>query len=117
MAPDPEPTPHRNRLLRLLSSADLALLKPHLDRQELSERTYLETPNRPVKAAFFTETGIASVVAGANGRTVEVGEIGYEGMTGQIVVMGNDRSPNETYIQVAGEGLCIPAAKLREANG
>jgi CRP-like cAMP-binding protein len=115
MAPDPKSPLHRNRLLRLLSPADLALLDPYLERQELPERRYFEKPNRPVKAAYFVETGIASVVAGANGQKVEVGVIGREGMTGQIVVMGNDRSPNESYMQVAGEGWCIPAVRLREA--
>jgi CRP-like cAMP-binding protein len=115
MAPDPKPTLHRNRLLRLLSSADLALLDPFLERHELPERTDFEKPNRPVKAVYFIETGIASVVAGANGQKVEVGVIGREGMTGQIVIMGNDRSPNESYMQVAGSGLSIPSARLREA--
>ena len=36
-------------------------------------------------------------------------------MTGQVVVMGHDRSPNDCYMQVAGSGLCIPAGALRNA--
>src|SRR5689334_3275945 len=36
-------------------------------------------------------------------------------MTGIPIVLGNDRSPNETFIQVAGNGLRIAADKLREA--
>ena len=36
-------------------------------------------------------------------------------MTGLPIVLGNDRSPNETFIQVAGNGLRIAADKLREA--
>jgi CRP-like cAMP-binding protein len=115
MAPDPKPTLHRNQLLRLCSPSDLALLEPYLERQEFPERRYFEKPNKGVKAVYFIESGIASVVARANGRFVEVGIIGREGMTGQIVVMGNDRSPNECYMQVAGAGICIPANRLREA--
>ena len=36
-------------------------------------------------------------------------------MTGLAVVMGNDRSPHDTYIQAAGSGQRISAAKLRWA--
>ena len=36
-------------------------------------------------------------------------------MTGLPIVLGNDRSPHENFIQVAGEGSRIPADKLREA--
>ena len=46
---------------------------------------------------------------------MEVGLVGREGMTGTAVVLGDDQSPHETYIQVAGEGQRIPAAELRKA--
>jgi hypothetical protein len=36
-------------------------------------------------------------------------------MTGLPIVLGNDRSPHETFMQVAGNGVRIPAPKLREA--
>jgi hypothetical protein len=44
-----------------------------------------------------------------------VGLIGCEGVTGLPIILGNDRSPNETFIQVAGNGIRIAADKLREA--
>ena len=39
--------------------------------------------------------------------------VGYEGMTGLAVVLGHDRSTNETVIQAAGTALRIPSAVLR----
>jgi hypothetical protein len=36
-------------------------------------------------------------------------------MTGMTVVLGEESSPNETYIQVASEGSCLPADDLRSA--
>jgi CRP-like cAMP-binding protein len=36
-------------------------------------------------------------------------------MTGLPIVLGHDRSPNETFMQVAGNGIRIAADKLREA--
>lgn len=115
MPPDPTPTLQRNRLLRLLPRDDLALLTPHLEQQEFPERREFEKPNKAVKAVYFIDTGITSVVARANGEVVEVGLIGREGMTGHVVVMGSDRSPNETYVQVSGDGWFLPADALRDA--
>src|SRR5437762_13047546 len=66
---------------------------------------------------YFIEAGFASVVAnGTSKPSIEVGIIGREGMTGLAVVLGHDRAQHATYIQVAGKGLRISAAKLREAN-
>src|SRR4029079_14277823 len=54
-------------------------------------------------------------ICGANGhKRLEVGLIGCEGMTGIPVVLGNDRSPNETFMQVPGNGVRISADRLRE---
>jgi len=62
------------------------------------------------------DSGIASVVAVQSNQTrVEVGLVGCEGMTGTSVVLGNDRSPHSTYIQVAGEAQRITAGELRKA--
>jgi CRP-like cAMP-binding protein len=43
---------------------------------------------------------------------MEIGMIGREGMTGLAVLMGRDRSPNETYMQLAGGGRRITVAHL-----
>ncbi|HEX3675333.1 MAG TPA: Crp/Fnr family transcriptional regulator [Rhizomicrobium sp.] len=108
-------TKHRNRLLAALSTDDLAALEPHLERVPLPRRFVLETPNKPIEKAYFMEAGVVSVVA-VNGRDerIEVGLIGCEGMSGVTVVMGNHRSPNSTYMQIAGEGLRIDADVLRQ---
>ncbi len=104
-----------NRLLAGLAPSDLAFLWPSLSRVNLPVRKQLETPNRAIAAVYFPESGFASVVANSGGRSVEVGLIGREGMTGLAVVMGADRSPNATFMQLAGKGLCVPAPELRSA--
>jgi hypothetical protein len=59
-----------------------------------------------------------SVVAdGAPDQHVEVGMIGREGMTGLAVVLGTDRTPNETFVQNAGAGQRLSADSLRDAMG
>ena len=105
-----------NRLLSRLSSEDLLLLQPNLKRVDLPLRRQLERPNKPIDQIYFLESGFASVVAdGSGGRGIEVGLIGREGMTGLPVLMGTDRSPHETFIQSAGEGVKISAGSLRKA--
>jgi CRP-like cAMP-binding protein len=105
-----------NGLLASLSAGDHDLLAPHLESATLELRKSLERPNRRIGAAYFPEAGIASVVAiQSNGKRVEVGLIGREGMTGLPIVLGDHRSPHSAYVQVAGQGKCIPAKALSEA--
>ena len=109
-------SPPRNRLLAALSPRDLALLQPHLQPVAMELRKDIERPNRRIKAVCFMEAGIASVVAVQPDATqVEVGLIGNEGMSGAAVVLGDDRSPHSTYIQIAGEAQRITVTELRKA--
>jgi CRP-like cAMP-binding protein len=102
-----------NKLLRALAPDDFAYIARHLDPVELPVRKLLEARNRPIEAAYFLESGMASVVVnGGSHHTVEVGMIGLEGMTGLAILMGADRSPSETFIQSAGTAWRITAEAL-----
>ena len=105
----------KNRILSRLSAADMALLKPDLERVDLPLRYVLGVPNKPIKHSYFIEYGLASIVAANGHKRLEVGLIGCEGMSGIPIVLGNDRSPHETFMQVPGNGLRISADKLRKA--
>ena len=106
----------KNRLLAAMSSDDFALLEPMLKPLALKTRQMLEPANKPIKHSYFITSGLASVIAiGKNSHRLEVGIIGRDGMTGLPVVLGNDRSPNETFIQVEGTGSRITADGLRQA--
>jgi CRP-like cAMP-binding protein len=106
----------QNGLLAAMSADDLALLKPKLKPLILKTRLVLEAANKRIKYNYFIDSGLASVIAiGNNGYRLEVGLIGRDGMSGLPVVLGNDRSPNETFIQVAGTGSRIAADDLRQA--
>ncbi len=106
----------RNQLLAAMSGPDRALLQPHLHPLTMAVFFDLERPNRRIESVYFMDAGIASVVAvQADETRIEVGLIGREGMTGSAVVLGGEQSPHSTYIQVAGEGLRLPATELRKA--
>ena len=104
----------RNHLLRLLDPADTAALRPLLHPFRMELHDVFETPDAPITRVCFPESGIVSVVAASDTEhRIEAGLIGYEGMTGTAVVMGDDRSPHECYVQVAGDGHWISAGDLR----
>jgi CRP-like cAMP-binding protein len=115
MPEKPATTRSLNRILSRLSQEEFGLLRPHLDAVELPVRKQLESRNKPIEAVYFIEHGFASVVANGTGRSIEVGIIGREGMTGLSVIMGTDRSPHETFIQAAGDGQRISSVKLCQA--
>ena len=105
-----------SKLLAALSNADLALLQPHLEPVELEVRRVLELPNKPIKHSLFHRAWARFDCRGQSSQAPRSWPHRSEGMTGLPIVLGNDRSPHENFIQVAGEGSRIPADKLREAS-
>jgi CRP-like cAMP-binding protein len=105
-----------NRILSRLSAEDFALLEPYLVAVELPVREEIEKPRKVIEDVYFPESGVVSVVAnGDNKRGIEIGLVGRDGMTGLAIVMGTDRTPHHSYVQIAGRGRRITADHLREA--
>jgi CRP-like cAMP-binding protein len=112
----PDDQPFRNIILGRLPPEDRALLEPHLKWEEMPLRRRLAEPNRPIERVYFPEAGLASVVTNIRTqRPIEIGIIGREGVVNLPAMMGTDRSPNETFIQVEGFGFGIDAERVREA--
>ena len=105
----------KNQILSRLSAGDKALLEPDLEPAALKLRQVLEVRNKPIKHSYFINDGLASVIAFNSHKRLEVGLIGHEGFTGIPIVLDNDRSPHETFIQVAGDATRISASKLKKA--
>src|SRR5262249_9413960 len=93
----------QNRILCSRPVRDLDMLASHLETVTLKFRQRLETAGRRIDNVYFIEAGLASVVAvgGPKRREAEIAVIGREGMTGVAVVLGAERSPHETFMQVA----------------
>ena len=73
----------------------------------------LEACRRPINFVCFPESGIISVIAdGAGGQDIEVGLIGRKGMTGLAIVMGTNRSPQRSFVQVEGCGWQLRSQDL-----
>lgn len=110
-------TSPRNLLLRALSRADYALLEPHLEPVTLKVKVSLFHPNEPIERVYFLEDGVASIVSDQEGgRPVEIGIHGREGMSGVPVVLGAQRSPHDSMIQVGdAPAQSIPSERLLDA--
>jgi CRP-like cAMP-binding protein len=99
----------RNRLLQKIPLEDWDQIGPHLEPVTLKERQVIEVPGKPITHAYFLEIGVASVVAvDAEDHRIEVGVIGYEGVTGVSLIMGDNRAQHSTYMQIGGSGHRIP---------
>ena len=65
-----------NRILSRLPRDDWDLLAPHLSPVDLPLRKRLETPDKTIEHVYFIEGGFASIVAGRQGTSIEVGLVG-----------------------------------------
>jgi CRP-like cAMP-binding protein len=106
-----------NKLLRILSPVDYELLRLHLEPIELKLEMDLEIAHEQIAYAYFLDSGVASSVGGNgnNGRPIEVGLTGREGVTALPLILGNHLSMYHVYMQVAGHGQRIAAKVLRDA--
>jgi CRP-like cAMP-binding protein len=92
-----------NILLSALADEDRALLKPNLTRVPLSREQVLVTRNTPVEHVYFPEGGIVSIVSVMAGRKwIDAGIFGREGISATCLLLGSDRSPHESFVQVNG---------------
>jgi CRP-like cAMP-binding protein len=92
-----------NLLLRAMTPSDRALLQPHLTCVDIAREQVLVAQDQPIEYAYFLNGGIASVVSTSSGcEATEVGIFGRDGLSGIDLLLGSDRSPNDTFIQVDG---------------
>jgi CRP-like cAMP-binding protein len=102
-----------NHLLRSLPQDAFVAMAPDLERSTLPARSVVGEADAPIERVCFPEGGLISVVAKSrDGGRIEAGLIGAEGMSGIAVLLADDRSPDESQVQCAGEGLWLPVQRL-----
>ncbi|OWV72792.1 CarD family transcriptional regulator [Rhizobium sp. R339] len=103
-----------NLLLRALPARAFDMLIADAETIDLPVKHVLVEADQVNEHVCFIESGLASMVA-SNGEdeSVEVGHIGYEGITGSHVVLKTDTTPNRTFIQVAGDGLQVSVGNFK----
>jgi CRP-like cAMP-binding protein len=106
----------KNRLLGALPSEVLARLLPRMRSFSLNIRDSLITPDTPIEAVYFVESGWISLVATLHeGTQAEVGLIGREGMAGLPLITGIETAFVEAFVQADGSALRMEASAFRHA--
>jgi CRP-like cAMP-binding protein len=107
-----------NRLLAKLTSGEYGRLQPHFQPIDLEFKKVLYKAGAPIDYVYFPTGGMVSAVAYVSeGTAIEVATVGDEGMTGLPALLAEATSPNEVFMQVAGDGLRMSAAVLRREAG
>jgi CRP-like cAMP-binding protein len=103
----------RNAILSAIPEKEFQLIRPALDYVVLDAHQSLHEPHDLYKYAYFPNDGLISlVITMSNGKTVEAGIVGREGVTGMPAVAGLSRSPWREVVQIAGDGFRVPAHTL-----
>jgi CRP-like cAMP-binding protein len=104
-----------NQLLAALPKKDYQGMVPHLEQIPLNFEEIIYQPNTPISDVYFPNSGIVSLLAGANERTtLEVGLVGNEGMVGLGVFLGVTTSVNRAVVQGVGSAMKMKASALRK---
>ena len=102
--------PIHNRLLSLLPPAEFAVIQPHLDPVSFEVGTLLARSGDTMRTCFFPNTGMVSLLcATEQGRSIEAGFVGFEGMVGVPVILGKNEMPYDALVQAATSGFTVDA--------
>lgn len=107
----------RNLLLSALALPDRDAIGEMLDPVVFTRGEVLIEPNVPITHAWFPSNGIVSVIAiSPEANIAEVGVVGRDGLAGVALLLGADRSPMRTVVQIEGVGHRIAAVDLAALN-
>jgi CRP-like cAMP-binding protein len=114
-----EPTHPSNELLCLLRTRapdEYDRLLPSLTTVTFAQGDVLHESGQVIGSVYFPEGCVASIVRTlSDGRQVEVGTTGYEGMAGMPAFLDAESVPLRCVAQVAGRAQRLSADVLRQA--
>ena len=104
----------RNHILSQLPKEQYERLLPFLEPVPLNHGACIYRPEERIEHVYFPIGGMISVTAILeDGKTVEIGTVGKEGMAGIDVVLGVDHSPHESIVQIPGSALRMKTDVVR----
>lgn len=106
----------QNCLLRSLAPEDLARLLRHCERVEVRKGEALIHQDHTLKFTYFPESGLSwNLAKTRDGRKIEVGCFGFEGMVSSAPILGSDLASHDVLIQVGGAWLRMRTDILKKA--
>ncbi len=102
-----------NRLLQSLTAKDRKEILSHATLVDLEQKELLSEAGKRPQHAYFMLTALASeVVELEDGEVVEVGLVGFEGVTGSFHLLGSSPSVSQSLIQIAGSAYRVSFGDL-----
>ncbi|MBS0360154.1 MAG: Crp/Fnr family transcriptional regulator [Proteobacteria bacterium] len=100
--------PLHNRLLRTLKPNELDRLAGAFEFEALSAGQVIDRMNSPVRYVHFVNRGFVSMIKTMrDGRTVEVGGVGIEGVTAPHALFDGESAVLDTVVQIPGSAFRI----------
>lgn len=107
--------PARNRILAALLATDYRVLLPKLEHVALTRGQVIYQADQEIEDVYFPEDAVVSMVDSMDdGRTVEVGLIGREGIVGINIVLSGVVTPDKAIVQLAGGAMRMTSKDLRK---
>ena len=104
----------RNKILLAIPETEVRLVHPLLQPFEFRQHSILHEPTQKLEFAYFPNRGLISLlVATMEGKTVEVGMVGNEGVAGVASAVGLTISPLRQLVQISGDGFRVAVKTLQ----
>ena len=98
----------RNKILPAIPETEYRIVQSHLEPFKFRQHYILHEPTRNLEFAYFPNHGLISLlVATEDGKTVEAGMVGNEGVIGVAAAVGLTISPLRHVVQITGDGFRI----------
>jgi len=104
-----------NTMLLCLPEEEFRILRPRLESVEMPQYHLLYDQSTRIEHAYFVNEGMVSlVILSSDGRSIEVGITGREGVVGIPPIFGLYDAPNRAIVQLPGNGARVPWIALAE---
>jgi CRP-like cAMP-binding protein len=105
----------KNRILAALPESDYQRLLPHLTPYELPHGKILYDFGDPIEYVYFPSSALISLVTQMqDGKIIEVGLVGNDGMSGIAALMGQKTSSDRAMVQIPDGGVRAKIAIIKD---
>ncbi len=105
---------NENRILAALDKTDHQHLFSQLERVQFHQGEVIYEAVSSINYVYFPETAVFSMLATMeDGRTVEVGPVGKEGLVGIRIALGAETTPDRVVVHIAGNAQRLRASVLK----
>jgi CRP-like cAMP-binding protein len=103
-----------NKILLAIPHVEYQIIHSDLEPFQFRQHCILHEPTQRLEFAYFLNWGLITLlVATEDGKTVEVGMVGNEGVTGVAATVGLTISPLRQLVQIPGDGFRVKVSTLQ----